>query len=56
MTKIGILAAAVGAAGLLLDLTDAVPAFSKLPVPPIVWPVVMVAGIVLYIMTRRPAD
>ncbi len=56
LASIAFILAGVGAAGFILYMTNAIPAFSKLPVPAFVWPVVMVAGLVVFILFRRPSD
>lgn len=56
MAGLGLLVGIVGAVGCLLHFTAAIPAFSALPVPPAAWPVAAVAGFVVYVLARRPAD
>jgi len=56
MAGLGLLIAALGAAGTLLNLTDLVPAFGRLPIPAATWPIAAVAGFVLYTFTRRSGD
>lgn len=56
MAGIALLVGIVGAVGSALIFTGAVPALTELPVPPAVWPILAVAGFVMFFLTRRPAD
>ena len=59
MSALGIVLAILGLAGLLLDATGliaAIPGLGGLNIPRWVWIAAVVAGAVLYMLTRRPRD
>lgn len=59
MSALGVVVAILGLVGLLLDATGliaAVPGLGDQNIPRWVWIAVVVAGTVLYILTRRPRD
>ncbi|HOZ45301.1 MAG TPA: hypothetical protein PLO37_01260 [Candidatus Hydrogenedentes bacterium] len=56
MAGLGLLVAAAGAVGVILRMSNIVPAFSRLPIPQVVWPAMLVVGVIVYILMRRAAD
>ena len=56
MAGLALLVGIVGAVGSALIFTGVVPALVNLAVPPALWPVLAVAGFVVFFVTRRPAD
>ena len=56
ISGLAFLVAGIGAVGLLINVTGMIPAFSTLPIPQAVWPVMMVGGIIVHLLTRRAAD
>ncbi len=56
MAGIALLVGIFGAVGAVLAFTGAFPTMSQLPVPSVAWPIMGVAGFVLFFITRRPAD
>ena len=55
MAGLGLLVAAIGAVGFVLNVAGT-SVMDKVPVPPATWPIMAVAGFVLYTFTRRSAD